>query len=192
MRVALWVTLTFERAGPTPSPVNECARSSKRSNAELEIAVVLGRLNPWPHDRDVSRRDRRQGRGLDEAGPMNRAVAGPETAEAEIRMLAADRSLPDVLDPHFEAQAGAGLRTPRRLRDREFERRILSAGRMGATDREPAHSVALNSRASAPVLSRKTSCSPSISAREKLPNIRRQAGSGLNGANLGLYVLSRP
>src|ERR1700734_594063 len=61
---------------------------------ELEIALVLRNMNRGAYDRDGSWRDSRQGGGLDEAGPMNRAVACPGGAEAEVRKLAANRNLP--------------------------------------------------------------------------------------------------
>jgi hypothetical protein len=70
---------------------------------ELEIALILRYMNTGVYDRDVSWRNRREGRGLDKPGSMNRAIAGPEAAEAEVRILGANRNLPDILDPHFEA-----------------------------------------------------------------------------------------
>jgi hypothetical protein len=59
---------------------------------EFEIPLILRCIKTGSCDRDVSWRHRRQARGLDETGPVNRAVAGPETAEAEIRMLADEPS----------------------------------------------------------------------------------------------------
>ena len=61
MRVALWVTLTFARAGATPSPVNECAPLLEEIERELEIALVLRHMDTGAYDRDGSWRDSRQG-----------------------------------------------------------------------------------------------------------------------------------
>ncbi len=71
---------------------------------EFVVALFLRRLNTGAYDRDGSRCDSRQGGSFDEAGPMNRAVACPQDAEAEVRMLGGDRRVTDVLDPHGDGE----------------------------------------------------------------------------------------
>src|SRR5271169_5461929 len=70
---------------------------------ELEIALLLRRKNMDLHDGDLAWRDRRQGRGLDEPRPDNRAVAGPETAEPQAREFATNRGSAGIFHRNFEA-----------------------------------------------------------------------------------------
>ena len=90
-------------SGPNAKSCQRVRPLLEEIEREFEISLVPRYVNTGAYDRDISWRDRQDGRGLDEAGPMNRAVAGPEAAETEVRKLAANRNLPNILNPHFEA-----------------------------------------------------------------------------------------